>query len=167
MIMKNFVLDPRLEQDTIQLGKLNGQILLLMNNALAPWFILVPLTDKHEIYLLDDAEQRTLLNNLNILSKHLLQHFEIDKINIGAIGNIVSQLHIHIVGRSTTDDAWPSVVWGHQNQRSYHDGEIDLIVENLVSDHEVTTYIPHARFQNQSHVDEACSINNKIPKQSG
>ena len=103
--MKNFSLNQVLENDTFELGRLNDQILLLMNNALLPWFIIVPVTQHTEIFQLDEAEHNTLYRNINILSRHIVQHYESDKINIGAIGNIVRQLHIHVIGRNKTDYA--------------------------------------------------------------
>lgn len=141
--MNTFTLDTRLQQDTIKLGVFNNQILLLMNNALVPWFILVPITDKNEIYLLDEQEQLITLNNTNQLSKHLMNHFPVQKINVGAIGNIVNQLHIHVIGRDSTDFAWPNVVWGKAEKQPYEADRVKAIVNNLLADPEIVGFNPN------------------------
>jgi len=94
-------------------------ILLLMNNAQLPWLILVPKTEATELYELE-AEQQNHINKLiNQLSRFLKQHFDLHKLNIAAIGNIVNQLHIHIVGRRRDDYCWPAVVWGAEGREAY------------------------------------------------
>ena len=135
--MTDFRLDQQFKKDTIELGMLNDQILLLMNNALVPWFIIVPVTQQTEIFRLDETEQNTLYRNINSLSRHILEHYEVSKINIGAIGNIVRQLHIHIIGRSKTDYAWPNVVWGNARNIPYSEEQLQSVINNLMSDHEV------------------------------
>jgi diadenosine tetraphosphate (Ap4A) HIT family hydrolase len=138
--MTRFTLDAKLESDTFTLGLLDDQLLLLMNNRLVPWFILVPQTIHKEIYQLSEHEQATLYKNINILSKHLVSNFDIDKINIGAIGNIVSQLHVHVIGRRTDDHAWPGVVWGNPERIAYQDHEVSHIRQELVNDAELRTF---------------------------
>jgi len=140
--MTEFTLDARLRNDTHQLGSLNGQLLLLMNNALAPWFILVPLTDHSEIYLLDTEERATLDRNIDLLSRHLLAHFAVEKINIGAIGNIVKQLHIHVIGRSRNDYAWPGVVWGNPARQDYTAEQLQSIAAGLCADPYMPGFTP-------------------------
>jgi len=117
--MSQFTLDPRLQNDCFEMLETPQYILLLMNNALLPWLILVPKTDVSELYELE-AEQRThIYNTINQLSRFLKQEFELHKLNIAAIGNIVNQLHIHIVGRRRDDYCWPSVVWGAEGREMY------------------------------------------------
>ena len=99
--MDNFELDPRLANGCLVLGKLNISLLLLVNNSLLPWFILVPKTSVTEMTDLSPSDQASLLEEINLLSAFVKGNFNISKLNIAAIGNIVSQLHIHIVGR------WP------------------------------------------------------------
>ena len=130
--MSDFVLDKKLAEDTFELGCLNGQLLLLMNNALVPWFILVPITSKTEICELDERDQTILYRNINLLSQHVLQQFDVSKINVGAIGNVVKQLHVHIIGRNENDYAWPDVVWGRQEREHYDEDQVNEIIENLV-----------------------------------
>lgn len=135
--MTDFRLDQRLKNDTVELGLLNSQLLLVMNNALVPWFIIVPVTQHTEIYQLNETEQNILYSNINILSRHILKHYEVSKINIGAIGNIVSQLHIHIIGRNESDYAWPNVVWGNPQKKPYTEEQLKSIKNRLISDNDV------------------------------
>jgi diadenosine tetraphosphate (Ap4A) HIT family hydrolase len=132
--MKSFELDARLAADCITLGKVNGITLLLMNNSRIPWFILVPQTSKTELFELEESERQLLFNTVNELSAFVKKSFDIDKLNVAAIGNIVSQLHIHVVGRSSEDPCWPGVVWGADIPRQqYSAGEVTEIRNNLQS----------------------------------
>ncbi len=125
--MDNFQLDTQLEKDCFIMGCLGSSILLLLNNAKIPWFILVPKTDVHEIYELDESAQTDLLTSINKLSKFIKAEFAVDKLNIAAIGNIVSQLHIHAIGRNKNDYCWPGVVWGADGSVPYNADEVEKI----------------------------------------
>lgn len=126
--MNEFELDPRLEKDCLVLGRMKVSMLLLMNNALVPWFILVPRTSKTEITELSAEEQASLLKEINILSAFIKSNFEITKMNIASIGNIVSQLHVHMVGRHPLDYCWPGVVWGVQDKKKYTNKQVNEIM---------------------------------------
>ena len=126
-----FKLDPQLDNDCFTLGHLKTSRLLLLNNSLVPWFILVPETSATEIYELPHAQQLELLNEINLLSNHLKQNFAVDKLNVAAIGNIVNQMHIHIVGRHVDDFCWPGVVWGADGKQAYMDNEVETIKSQL------------------------------------
>ncbi len=126
-----FELDARLAGDCLILGKLDCSLLLLMNNALVPWFILVPVTQATEIYQLPGEQQLQLLQEINLLSDYINNAFSIEKLNVAAIGNIVKQLHVHIVGRHSSDYCWPGVVWGSQQSEPYSDMEIERIKASL------------------------------------
>ena len=108
--MAGLELDSRLARDCIVLGRLDISQLLLMNNALVPWFILVPVTTETEIVDLSAQDQARLLQEINLLSGFIKENFNITKLNTAAIGNVVSQLHIHVVGRDPADYCWPDVV---------------------------------------------------------
>jgi len=129
--MKEFKLDPRLERDCIILGELNNNLLLLMNNSLVPWFVLVPKVLEMELIDLPDDKQVSVLQDINVLSAFLRNNFDISKLNIAAIGNVVSQLHIHIVGRSPKDYCWPNVVWGVKECQPYSEKRINNIVKQI------------------------------------
>ena len=125
-------LDTRLLNDCFVLGELSCSRLLLLNNSLVPWFILVPPTSVTEIYKMPAELQHCLLDEINLLSKHIKQHFTIDKLNVAAIGNIVSQLHVHIIGRRQDDYCWPNVVWGAEPKQIYTDDEVACIQSQLI-----------------------------------
>lgn len=127
MITSTFELDPKLASDCFALGDLSLSRLLLMNNALLPWFILVPRVTEKEIYQLQADQQQLLLQEINTLSSFAQINFNADKLNVAAIGNIVSQLHIHVVARKTTDCCWPGVVWGGQQCETYSESALDAV----------------------------------------
>ena len=129
--MDNFELDPRLANDCLVLGKINISLLLLVNNSLLPWFILVPKTSVTEMTDLSASDQADLMEEINLLSAFIKGNFKISKLNIAAIGNIVSQLHIHIVGRDPSDFCWPNVVWGTHEREPYTDERINEITTAL------------------------------------
>ena len=103
-------------------------------------------TQEIEFYKLRHEHQLFLLEQINQLSNFVEKHFSVDKLNIATIGNIVSQLHIHIVGRHQNDVCWPGVVWGGDQFKDYAEGEAEGIrdqlemdcVNNLISDFTAT-----------------------------
>jgi len=111
--MSGFILHPRLVEDCHILGRLGTSHLLLHRNAAVPWFILVPRTGLAELFELDAAARRALMEETDILAGFVKRHFDVAKINVAAIGNLVPQLHVHVVGRSPGDPCWPRPVWGH------------------------------------------------------
>lgn len=118
--MAPFVLDSRLETDTFRIGESTLNLLLLMNDSRYPWCILVPKqAGLREIYELSAKDQSTLLTESSALAKALMTTFTQEKMNIGALGNVVSQLHVHHVGRHQNDPAWPGPVWGHSQAHPY------------------------------------------------
>lgn len=131
--MSEFHIDDRLINDCHVLGQLGRSHILLMDNAEIPWFILVPETQANEIYQLKQAQQLELLEQINQFSAYMKQHYQIDKLNIGAIGNIVNQLHVHIVGRRHSDSAWPGVIWGVKPKSTYTLQEVEAISLSLLN----------------------------------
>lgn len=108
-----FELDPQLEADTFPVGITSLNRILLMNDSRFPWLILVPeRPDIREPFELTDEDQRTLTQESMITGKSLKALFNAHKLNIAALGNQVSQLHIHHIARFRTDAAWPRPVWG-------------------------------------------------------
>ena len=92
----------------------------MMNDRNYPWFILVPNRENvQEIYELSDRDQALLADESSYLSKKLAQRFKADKMNVAALGNVVSQLHIHHIVRYTSDATWPEPVWGKIPARPY------------------------------------------------
>jgi diadenosine tetraphosphate (Ap4A) HIT family hydrolase len=118
--MNDFVLDPRLEQDSVFIA--NGPLsqVRLMNDARYPWLLLVPrIANATEWIELDGGQQRLLLAEINQIGTMLRKEPDVEKLNIGALGNIVRQLHIHLVGRRDGDAAWPGPVWGNGSPQKY------------------------------------------------
>lgn len=124
-----FKLDPRLEQDTIHIGDFDLSQLRLMNNAHCPWFLLVPQVELAEIHHLQKDQQIQLHKETTTVAGFIDEQFNPDKVNIGAIGNIVRQLHIHIVGRFKTDPCWPGVVWGALPENPYQPQHINEMIK--------------------------------------
>ena len=122
--MTTFRLDSRLQSDTHHLGYFKGLHLLLMNNSRVPWFILVPETEKTELFELSLELQETCMEAVRLLSSFVKGTLKADKLNIAAIGNVVSQLHIHVVGRFEGDFCWPNPVWGQPGATPW--SEVDV-----------------------------------------
>ncbi|QLF94748.1 HIT domain-containing protein [Pseudomonas sp. ABC1] len=127
-----FVLDSRLEQDTVVLGDFPLCRLLLMKDAHYPWFILVPRReDVSEVFQLDSADQRSLWHEAGSLAETLKDTFAADKMNVATLGNVVSQLHVHVIARRKDDAAWPAPVWGRHAALAYTDEQIEAIRSKL------------------------------------
>ncbi|GHA11548.1 histidine triad (HIT) protein [Arenicella chitinivorans] len=128
-----FELHPQLAQDTLYLCDLSLCEIRLMNNATLPWFVLIPKrAGIHEVYQLNAKEQQQLWHETTTLSQAVKQTFAGDKLNIGALGNLVSQLHMHVVVRYTSDPAWPAPVWGNLPTQTYTSEEFE-VVRNAVT----------------------------------
>ena len=126
-----FPLDERLANDCHKLASLPLCELLLMNNALIPWLILVPRREATELHQLPLPDQQTLLEEINLISRFMEKNFMPDKLNVAAIGNIVRQMHIHLVARKESDFCWPGVVWGTSQREAYGQPVLDGIVLQL------------------------------------
>ncbi len=120
-----FILDARLQADTVPVASLDMCDVLLMNDARFPWLIVVPReTSLVEIADLGEHAQQRLWHEVNRAAATLRQVAPCDKLNIGALGNIVRQLHIHVVARREGDAAWPGPVWGHGRTEPYADDKL-------------------------------------------
>lgn len=108
-----FRLDPRLEADTIPLVTLGLCRVLLSRNAAWPWVVLVPeIADASEITDLSDADQQRLWREVAVVTRALQATTSAYKMNIATLGNVVRQLHVHVVARFEHDPAWPGPIWG-------------------------------------------------------
>jgi diadenosine tetraphosphate (Ap4A) HIT family hydrolase len=127
-----FLVDERLDKDSVHLfdGKLSQ--FRLMDEKRFPWLILVPRVD-HAIELIDltEEQQLHLLLEINIASHVLRKQFTCHKLNIGALGNIVNQLHVHVIVRTHEDAAWPNPVWGHGIRQHYTEYELATLRSSL------------------------------------
>ncbi len=129
----DFCVDIRIEQDAIYLGEGALSKLYLKNNACFPWFILVPQVNNiSEIYELSAADQIRLIEEISALSKLIASVFHPKKINVANLGNMVSQLHIHVIGRYEDDPMWPHGVW-QQNlpNQVYQPEELKVLLAQL------------------------------------
>ena len=126
-----FKIDKDLLQNCKQLAESDRFSYLLHHNAEVVWFILVPHTEIRELYLLDPELQQQGYQQINLLSDFIQSHFSIDKINVASIGNVVPQLHIHVIGRPCDDAYWPDVVWGKKFDKKRESTEISRISAQL------------------------------------
>ena len=129
-----FSLDPRLQQDTLTVGDFPLCRLLLMNDAQYPWFILVPRrADVSEVFDLDAADQLVLWQETTALAAALKDNFAADKMNVATLGNMVSQLHMHVIVRTREDAAWPAPVWGKLPAQPYSEAQLAEVLARLRS----------------------------------
>lgn len=132
--MNAFILDARLAADTIFVADWSLSHVLLMNDARYPWLILVPrVANATEIFELSAEDRATLMEEVARVSEGLKKLRACAKINAGALGNLVPQLHVHIVARSPGDAAWPGPVWGNGTSIPYSDDAARSLVERLRS----------------------------------
>jgi len=118
-----FFLADQLKRDTLPVMDLRLCSLLLMNDSRYPWTILVPrVANAQEIFDLSHAEQSFLIEEISLTAKALAAISQPAKVNVGALGNIVRQLHVHVVARFEGDATWPGPVWGAGVARPYQDG---------------------------------------------
>ena len=127
----SFKLDARLEADTYWMGDLHLSRVLLMNDRRYPWIILVPMLEGlKELTDLSEEQSVTLLQESRAVSQWLIKQGG-DKLNVGALGNVVSQLHLHHVMRKVDDPAWPGPVWGHSPAEPYAEDKVNALQQSL------------------------------------
>ena len=130
-----FQLDSRLAADTIPIGDLALSSVLLLNDARFPWFILVPRIGGGASEITDLSEQDALqaMREIRIATRVMLELAKPDKVNVGALGNMVAQLHIHVIGRFRSDPAWPGPAWGHGSKTPYPDHAASALIERAAT----------------------------------
>ncbi len=129
-----FTLHPTLARDTVEVTRLPLCRALLMNDRRFPWLILVPEREAvREIHQLSPADRTALVEEIARASEALERLFQPDKLNVGALGNIVPQLHVHVVARSAGDPAWPGPVWGSGPAAPYAERELAEIRAKLAA----------------------------------
>ena len=124
-------LHPQLAADTVPVGDLALSRVLAMNDADFPWLILVPRRAGVSELIDLGAEQTQLMDEVALVSRALKDETGCDKLNVAAIGNVVSQLHIHVVARRRGDLLWPRPVWGASAGRHYENHEIARFVASM------------------------------------
>lgn len=127
-----FTIHEQLQTDCHLLGRLDFCHVLLIRNAVLPWFILVPETDETDLLDLPERTRNTALAEAARIAAFIKLHLAHPKINFAAIGNVVPQLHLHIVGRKPGDPCWPAPVWGNLHMHeNYLPDRITHIAEQL------------------------------------
>lgn len=127
-----FVLDSRLQQDSLVLGEFALCQLLLSKDANYPWFILVPKrAEVSELFDLDVHEQQQLWQETTLLAEALKASYGADKMNVATLGNVVSQLHMHVIVRRRDDAAWPAPVWGKFPPVAYTDAQLQALRQRV------------------------------------
>jgi diadenosine tetraphosphate (Ap4A) HIT family hydrolase len=130
--MASTAIHPQLALDTHDLGSLGNSRVLLHRNATVPWFILVPDTAVGDLLDLPSGMLSSIMEEAALISQFVKGAFHCVKVNFASIGNIVPQLHLHIVGRKSDDPCWPAPVWGNlRHTRDYSADELARIVEQL------------------------------------
>ncbi len=130
--MTNFVIDPRLEAESEYVCDLELCRIFLKKDSEVPWIILVPRKESCvEITDLVDHERAKLMDEIHKSSLVLKKLFNFHKLNIATLGNIVSQLHVHVIGRSHADRAWPNPIWGTSAKGDWRSSDIYAQYDNL------------------------------------
>ena len=128
----DFNLDPRLQSDTQHVASLPLCEVLLMNDARYAWLILVPRRNGLvEILDVPESAQQELWQEVHRVAAALREVAPCDKLNIGALGNIVRQLHVHVIARREGDAAWPGPVWGQGHAEPYAEHELQSRLARL------------------------------------
>jgi diadenosine tetraphosphate (Ap4A) HIT family hydrolase len=111
--MSEFQIHSQLLADNIVLGRLPRCFVLLNKNAVLPWFILVPETQLKDLLDLPTDDRQAIMQECSLLSRYIKEQAGFPKVNFAAIGNVVPQMHLHVIGRSPADPCWPKPVWGN------------------------------------------------------
>lgn len=127
-----FTLHPRLAGDTHVVGDLALSRVLLMDDVCWRWLILVPRQPGlRELIDLATPDLHTLTDEIALASRVLQALFTPDKLNVGALGNVVEQLHVHVIARYADDPAWPAPVWGHAPPQRHAAPELAAKLDTL------------------------------------
>ena len=126
----DFTLNERLAAGGFEIARMYGCRILLKDEANFPWIIVVPEVPQgiEDLHQLDEETFAGVMLAVRKVSRFVEAHFRTEKLNVACIGNIVRQMHIHVVGRTTDDPAWPGVVWAFEGKRKYGAGEAEAIL---------------------------------------
>ncbi len=131
--MNTFTLHPQPEADTHKVLALSCCELLLMDDSRFPWLILVPrIAQARELHTLPDDTAQQIQIEVREVSKVLAAHTQAYKMNTGALGNVVEQLHLHVIARFKEDAAWPNPVWGFGTRQPYAPDDAAALIASLV-----------------------------------
>lgn len=132
----NVTIDDRLTRNSRPVAELGLCHVRLMNDARFPWLLLIPARDGAvELIDLSPQDQAKVLSDINIACAALRAvawpSGAVEKLNVAALGNMVAQLHIHVIGRRSDDPAWPGPVWGVGEPEPHDGAALDLLVTDL------------------------------------
>lgn len=127
-----FKLHAQLAADSVHVAMLSLCEVRLITDANYPWLILVPQrVDVREIHRLAEKDQQTLTREISLVAKRLEALTGAEKMNVAALGNMVPQLHVHIIARFGADPAWPGPIWGVTESKPYSQQALEQLVANL------------------------------------
>ena len=127
--MADFELDSRLDADTLFLADWTLCRVLRFNDRTYPWLVLVPRRKgKRDMIDLDAADQQLLMGEITKAGRAMNKALKPEKLNVAALGNMVPQLHVHVIARFTDDPAWPRPVWGVQAAQPFTGDEAEIEV---------------------------------------
>lgn len=130
--MEQFQIDKRLEDDSTLITTLILCQVRLHHNAAFPWIILIPMQNNlKEIIDLSDIDQHQLLKEIAISSRVMQKLYNPTKLNVANLGNMVQQLHIHVIARYDNDKVWPNPIWNSGVTDTYQDQHLDETIKNL------------------------------------
>jgi diadenosine tetraphosphate (Ap4A) HIT family hydrolase len=130
------IIHQQLQDDCHLLGRFESCAVLLHRNAALPWFILVPTTDLEDVLDLSAMELGQVIRECQHISAFLKKHLRLSKVNFAGLGNVVPQMHLHVIGRSEHDACWPQPVWGNLvHSETYEPATLQQWVQTLRSDY--------------------------------
>jgi diadenosine tetraphosphate (Ap4A) HIT family hydrolase len=130
--MMSFTLDPQLDADTRLITRLDLCDVLLMDDSRYLWCIIVPrLPDLRDFHEVPGAQKATFLSEIDRVSEAANQLAGAYKMNVAALGNMVEQLHVHIIARHTGDAAWPGPVWGVGSAEPYSEDQASKLIAQI------------------------------------
>ncbi|HWJ74202.1 MAG TPA: HIT domain-containing protein [Kaistia sp.] len=130
--MTQFTIDPRILGDSLEVTDLGLCAVRLMDDARYPWLLLLPRRPGLEQFTdLDESETAQLALEIRVAAAALRAVLPFERVNVGALGNIVRQLHIHVIGRHEFDSAWPGPVWGQGLRVPRETAQNTVIIEQL------------------------------------
>lgn len=128
----DFKLHPQLRTDSLRIGELKLCELRLVNDSRFQWCLLVPrMPDLSELHHLPTAHRLTFLDEIEAVSSYLLDNTSASKINVASLGNMVPQLHMHVIGRNPDDRAWPNSVWAAGSAENYTKADAESLIMAL------------------------------------
>jgi len=128
----DFKLNPKLRETSLTVGELPLCDLRLVNDNRFQWCLLIPrIPDLTELHHLPSAHHQSLMKEIETLSNYLLENTSATKINVAALGNMVPQLHIHVIGRHPEDPAWPNSVWAGGSAENYTKADAQALIVDL------------------------------------